>query len=141
MSVAENQAMSVTKNRVMSVAENRAIVLEYLEAISGKDKTSKIVDRYIADSDAHLKEHIAVFDRAFPRYEMIPHDLVVEGDKVTVRFQLRGTHKGEYMGIPPTGKAVDFDGIIIYRMAGGKIAEHWIQVDSVTFMQQLGVQM
>jgi predicted ester cyclase len=123
----------------MSAETNKAVIRRYFEAISGKDKPQAVVDEYIADSDQELKEHIAVAEAAFPRYELIAEDIIAEGDKVVVRATMRGVHKGDYMGIPPTGKQITMPAIIIYRVANGKIAEHWIQVDAVGMMQQLGV--
>jgi predicted ester cyclase len=58
---------------------------------------------------------------------------------VLVRFTFRGTHHGDFMGIPPTGRTVAVPGLIVYRIANGKIAEHWIQMDNMALMQQLGV--
>ncbi len=124
----------------MSASENKAFIRRYLDALSGQEKPAALVDQYIADSDQALKQHIAYSESAFPRYELIPEDMLAEDDKVVVRFTLRATHRGEFMGIPATGKQVAVPGIIIYRLAGGKIAEHWIQTDSVALMQQLGVQ-
>jgi predicted ester cyclase len=66
--------------------------------------------------------------------------MLAEDDKVVVRFTLRATHRGEFMGIPATGKPIAVPGIIIYRIANGKIAEHWMQVDSVALTQQLSGQ-
>jgi predicted ester cyclase len=72
-------------------------------------------------------------------------DLIIDGDKVVLRFNLRGTHQGEFMGIPATGRQINVPGIIIYRLAtdknnATKIVEHWMQIDSAALMQQLGVQ-
>ena len=124
----------------MSAVENKEFVRRYLDAISGKEKPATLADQYIADTDQTLKQHIAYTEAAFPRYEMIAEDMLADKDEVVVRFTMRATHKGEYMGIPATGKQVVVPGIIIYRIADGKIAEHWIQVDAVSMMQQLGVQ-
>jgi steroid delta-isomerase-like uncharacterized protein len=124
----------------MSASENKAFIRRYLDALSGQEKPAALVDQYIADSDPDLKQHIAYSESAFPRYELIPDDMLAEDDKVVVRFTLRATHRGEFMGVPATGKQVAVPGIIIYRLAGGKIAEHWMQVDSVEMMRQLGVQ-
>ncbi len=124
----------------MSASENKAFIRRYLDALSGQEKPAALVDQYIADSDQALKQHIAYSESAFPCYELIAEDLLAEDDKVVVRFTLRATHRGEFMGIPATGKQVAVPGLIIYRMANGKIAEHWMQVDSVELMRQLGVQ-
>jgi predicted ester cyclase len=123
----------------MSAETNKAVIRRYFEALSGKDKPRATLDEYIADSDEELKEHIAVVEAAFPRYELIAEDMIAEGDKVVVRATMHAVHKDDYMGIPPTGKQITNAAIIIYRIANGKIAEHWIQVDAVGMMQQLGV--
>jgi steroid delta-isomerase-like uncharacterized protein len=65
-------------------------------------------------------------------------DLISEGDKVVGRFTMRGTHSGEYMGVPPTGRSVAMSGIDIVRVAGGKIAEFWYGEHLLELMQQVG---
>ena len=62
-----------------------------------------------------------------------------EGEKVVVRWTARGTHRGELMGIPPTGKQVVTSGISILRIANGKIAEQWDIFDNLGMLQQMGV--
>jgi len=124
----------------MSASENKAFIRRYLDALSGQEKPAALLDQYIADSDQALKQHIAYSESAFPRYELIAEDMLAEDDKVVVRFTLRATHRGEFMGVPATGKKVAVPGIIIYRIANGKITEHWMQIDSGGLMQQLGVQ-
>jgi predicted ester cyclase len=66
-------------------------------------------------------------------------DTIAEADKVVVRFTFRAAYGGGFMNIPATGQQVAMPGIIIYRIADGKIVEHWMQVDSAVLMQQLGV--
>ncbi len=123
----------------MSTAETRQSIERYLEAINGKAKTPALVNQYVADADEALKEHIAGAEIAFPCYELAAEDLIVESDKAVVRFTLRGKHQGNFMGIPATGREINVPGIIIYRLADGKIVEHWMQIDSATMMRQLGV--
>jgi steroid delta-isomerase-like uncharacterized protein len=65
-------------------------------------------------------------------------DLISEGDKVVGRFTMRGTHSGEFMGVPPTGRSVAMSGIDIVRVAGGKIAEFWYGEHLLELMQQVG---
>jgi predicted ester cyclase len=62
---------------------------------------------------------------AFPDLTVEVHDQVAEGDKVTTRKTIRGTHRGDLLGIPPTGKRVEIDVIDIVRLARGRYAEHW----------------
>jgi len=85
------------------------------------------------------KQMWATFFPAFPDFHSTLEDTVAEGDKVATRFTARGTHKGEYMGIPPTGKRVTVTGIAIHRIKGGKMAENWANIDMLGMLQQLGV--
>ena len=129
----------------MSTAESRVFIQQYLAALSGKAKPPALVNQYVADTDEALQQHIAQTEAAFPHYELIADDLIAEGDKAIVRFSLRATHQGEFMGIPATGRSINVPGIIIYRMAANeknevKIIEHWLQMDSLALLQQLGVQ-
>lgn len=123
----------------MSKEENRAFILSYLDALSGKDKPRSLQDEYIADSDEELKDHIMFFETSFPLYEVIADDTIAEGDKVAVLARFRGVHGGDLMGIAPTGKEVDVPFAITYRLAGGKIAQHWMSFDRMALMEQLGV--
>jgi predicted ester cyclase len=123
----------------MSTQENKAFILRYFDAISGKDKPPKVVDEYVADADQELKQEIASLEAAFPHYELIADDLVAEGDKVAVRATGRGTHKGDLMGIPPTGVEVTISLMLIYQIADGKIVKHWMVADDMSLMLQLGV--
>lgn len=75
---------------------------------------------------------------AFPDFKATIDDIVAEGDRVVIRQTWSGTQKGEFMGIPPTGKSVSFKVIDILRMAGGKCVEHWGVMDNMVMMQQLG---
>ena len=93
----------------------------------------------MAGSDQELKDHIAFFEMVFPKYELIAEDMVAEGDKVAVRVVLRGVHKGEFMGLPPTNIAVEVPGMLIYRIQDNKIVEHWMQFDKLGLMIQLGL--
>jgi predicted ester cyclase len=124
----------------MSASENKAFIRRYLDAINGKEKPATVVDQFISEADALLKQHIAGYEAAFPRYALIAEDMIAEADKVVVRFTFRATYGGGFMNIPATGQQVAMPGIIIYRIADGKIVEHWMQVDSAALMQQLGVQ-
>ncbi len=123
----------------MSTGETKAFLRRYLDALSGKDKPAATIDTYIADSDEELKQHIVFFEASFPRYELIADDMIAEGDKVAVHARFKGTHQGELMGIPPTGKEVSVPFIITYRIAEGKIVQHWMSFDRMAMMEQLGV--
>jgi steroid delta-isomerase-like uncharacterized protein len=75
----------------------------------------------------------------FPDMKGTIQDIVAEGDRVAVRRRTRGTHTGEFMGIPPTGKTVDVEEIHIMRVKNGKFTEHWGIMDAPSMMMQLGV--
>ncbi len=66
-------------------------------------------------------------------------ELIAEGDKVVNRFTWRGTHRGDFLGVPPTGNQVEVKGVVIDRFADGKIADTRILMDNLGLMQQLGV--
>ena len=121
----------------MSTEDNKTFISRYFEALSGKDKATAAVNRYVTDEE--LKHHIALYEAAFPNYELIAENMIAEGDKVVVRSTFRGTHKGDLMGIAPTGKQVTMPLILIYRIADDKIVEHWMQADALGMLQQLGV--
>ena len=121
----------------MSVESNKAMIRGYIEALSGKPKDEDTLRQFV--TDATLRKHIGLFEAAFPRYEISADDLIAEGDKVVLRATVHGTHRGDLMGVAPTGKSVTLPFIIIYRIAEGKIADHWLAVDQMEMMQQLGV--
>ena len=86
-----------------------------------------------------LKQVFAMLLRAFPDLHVTVEDLIAEGDKVVARNSVTGTHQGEYMGLPPTGRTVTYNEIFIFRFADGRIAETWGVVDVLSQMKQLGV--
>ena len=79
------------------------------------------------------------FMAGFPDAQLHFDDIVIEGDKMVVRFHLDMTHQGDFNGIPATGKRVTFGGIRIMRFAGDKVIECWSESDFMGLMQQLGV--
>jgi steroid delta-isomerase-like uncharacterized protein len=120
----------------MSAENNTAIIRRYLEDFR-TDRSPAMLDTYIVEDE--LKQHIAMYDSVLPGYYLEPEDMIAEGDRVVVRATVHGVHKGPFMGTPPTGKAVAFPLIIIYRLADGKIIEHWMLTDMLAFMEQIGV--
>ncbi len=81
----------------------------------------------------------ASYRTAFPGNQLTVEDYLAEGDTVVSRWTGRGTHKGDLMGIAPTGKQVTVTGISIQRIANGKIVEEWSNYDMLGMLQQLGV--
>jgi steroid delta-isomerase-like uncharacterized protein len=85
-----------------------------------------------------LKEFCTMFRSAFPDLQFQVNDLVAKGDKVWAYITIRGTHKGHFMDMAPTGKTIEVKGFDIIRLVNGKAAEHWGLTDSMTMMMQLG---
>jgi hypothetical protein len=100
----------IHKENTMSTAENKRVVERYVEAISGNPKPPALVNQYVADADEALKQHIADAEAAFSHYDFIAEDLIAEGNKVVVRFNLHATHQGTFMGIPATGREINVPG-------------------------------
>jgi steroid delta-isomerase-like uncharacterized protein len=86
-----------------------------------------------------FKQVVAGFRAALPDLRETVEDQIAEGDKVVTRFVSRGTHQGELMGAPPTGKQITIRGTDISRVRDGKIVEGWVMFDALAMMQQVGL--
>jgi predicted ester cyclase len=86
-----------------------------------------------------IKIATVMFRRAFPDSYFTVEDMMAEGDKVATRKTFHGTHEGEFMGIPPSGRSVTMSLIDIVRITEGRVVEHWSVGDTLGMMQQLGV--
>lgn len=115
--------------------DNKSLITEYLRALSGHAKSPELVGKYV--TDPKLAAHITDIEAAFPAYEFIAEEVLSERDRVVVRGTFRGIHLGRFAGIEPTHKPVSAGLIIIYRIENGRIAEHWMQFDLFTLLQQL----
>ena len=132
----------------MSVEENKAIFRRIVEEGFNKGNLA-IVDELVATNHVNhtdnvhgpeeYKQFITMYRTAFPDLHMTIEDQIAEGDKVVNRWTSRGTHKGDLMGIPPTGKQTTVTGIYVARIIGGKIVEEWGNFDALGMMQQIGV--
>jgi steroid delta-isomerase-like uncharacterized protein len=85
-----------------------------------------------------MRDFLRMYHHAFSDAHITIDDVIVRDDKVVTRWTGRGTHDGDLMGMPPTGKKVEFVGIRIFRVAEGKIAEGWVVWDTFGLMRQLG---
>lgn len=115
--------------------DNKQLIKDYVNAMTANPKTPDLINQYV--SDPALKEHIRQTEAAFPRYELVAHQIVAEGDIVALRGTFYGVHRGEFVGIPPTGKKVSGDLMLFYRIRDGLIAEHWMQWDMKAVVDQL----
>lgn len=85
-----------------------------------------------------VKGFFTLMRTAFPDLKFTVEDLLEDGEKIVVRATITGTHKGEFMEIPPTGKSVSVQAIDIVRFENGKVMEHWGVTDTAAMMEQLG---
>jgi steroid delta-isomerase-like uncharacterized protein len=88
---------------------------------------------------AVAKAFLAMMRGAFPDYRFEVEDVIAEGDRVVARVTVSGTHRGELMGLAPTGKRVRTSGIEVFRLEDGKLAEHWATFDALGMLRQLGM--
>ncbi|MCP8314568.1 MAG: ester cyclase [archaeon] len=135
----------------MSTDGNKAIARRWNEDVWSKRNLPAIDNLLAADfvfnypppnvkpNREVYKQVVKVYFVGFPDFKSTIEDMLAEGDKVAVRWTGRGTHKGEFMGVDPTGKMVKITGISILRITGGKIVEEWTEMDNLGAMQQLGV--
>jgi predicted ester cyclase len=121
----------------MSTEENKALSNRVAEAIGRGDLNA--LDELMAPELAEeFKREVAEMRRAFPDYAGTNVEQIAEAEKVANRFVFLGTHLGEFEGVAPTGKRVEFIGHSIDSVADGKIVESWIEVDMLGVMRQLG---
>ena len=134
----------------MSIEENKAIVRRFFEELLSTDNFA-VADEilspdfrfYFAGSPVAMDlesymEFLVARRAAFPDRRFIVEDMIGEGDKVSARFTMRGTHKGEFRGIAPSGTELTMTGIDMIRISEGKLVEDRVEVDQLGMMQQLG---
>jgi steroid delta-isomerase-like uncharacterized protein len=130
---------------------NKALVAEFIDALFTNGDLDA-VDRYLAPDFVNhdpfpcfapdregMRQTGQVFRQAFPDWHSQLEALIAEGDLVTERFTARGTHRGEIMGVSPTGHEVVLAGINIFRVQDSKLVERWGRTDDLGFLQQLGM--
>jgi len=131
--------------------ENKIIVRRLYEEVWNKRKL-EVVDEVISPSHAlhdpnvsgsqmgpeAYRQQVTRFTTAFPDLRFAIEDIVSEEDKLVVCWTISGTHKGEFMGIAPTGKKVSVEGITINHIGQGKILDSHISWDALGLLRQLG---
>ncbi len=135
----------------MPAEQNKAAARRFLEE-TDKGNLDVIDEQVSPDAVDHnpfpgqapgaegVRQVFAMLKAAFPDMSQSIQDMVAEGDRVAIRSTLHGTHRGEFLGIPATGKQVALPGIDIIRFdEEGKMIEHWGLFDVPLLMQQLGV--
>ena len=136
----------------MSAEENKTVIRRWIEAFNKRDLEAEadlLAEGFVAHVPAPprpldlegpeaWRRFTAPFVEAFPDLRLTVQDIMAEGDMVAARVAFRGTHRGEFQGIPPTGKEVNFTAMEINRVADGKVQEHRVEIDLLRLMGQLG---
>ena len=135
----------------MSAEYNKALVRRFVDEVQSGGNTDLIDEICSAEFVNHsaspglpadregIKILTTMFKGAFPDSYFTVEDMIAEGDKVVTRKTLHGTHEGEFMGIPPSGRTVNVSLIDVVRISDGLVVEHWSVGDNLGMMQQLGV--
>ena len=132
--------------------ENKALARRAFEEVWNQGNLDVVDEIFSIDFVEHrsgpdihgpegVKQLATMYSIAFPDLKYTIEDQIAEGDKVVCRWTATGTHKGELMGIPPTGAQVTSTGIDIFRITDGQIVELWVNVDELGTMQQLGMEL
>ena len=130
-------------------SDNKSMNLRWIQAFNERDWQTETAYRgpdfraYMSGAKEPLNNDVwagfmSAFTMAFPDARISVDDSIAEGDCVVSRWTLTGTHRGEFQGVPATGRAVTMTGIEFNRVADGKIGEHWAQFDLMGLMQQIG---
>lgn len=134
----------------MTAQGNKTIVRRFVEEFQNGGNESAAEELLAADFVDHspfpgvspdregVKRLFAALRQAFPDLRARIHDQLAEKDRVATRKTFRGTHRGEFLGIAPTGRSVSFDVIDVVRVADGRIAEQWNIIDLMGLLQQIG---
>jgi len=129
--------------------ENKKTVSNFVKAIEKKD-FNKVKEFFTGDHTFNFpmsptplngQGHIETLKSLFTGFPDLTHKIenqIAENDKVATRGRITGTHKGEFQGVPASGKKIDISWTEIHRVKDGKIAEEWAQMDTAGMMQQIG---
>ena len=135
----------------MAAEQNKALVVRFVEELFNRGNMGIVGEIFAPDfiereqlppgipsGREGVKVLTTMLRSAFPDFKATIDDILAEGDKVVIRMTWSGTQKGEFMGIPASGKRISIGVIDIIRITNGKVVEHWGQMDSMSMMQQLG---
>jgi steroid delta-isomerase-like uncharacterized protein len=135
----------------MSLEDNKAILRASYEVVFNQHQVERASEFYAPDYLDHsaapgqapglegAKQKWAAYIAGAPDLRATIQEMIAEGDKVAVAWTAEGTHRGQLLGIPATGKPVRFSGMSIYRLAGGRIVEQREWWDRLDVLQQVGV--
>nr|MBA2600290.1 ester cyclase [Actinomycetota bacterium] len=134
----------------MSIEANKQVVRRFYEEVLNSGKIEALEELAVTNYQEHdmlpgqgdglagLRKRVTMLRTALtPRFEL--DDVIAEGDRVVVRWTNSGTHVGDFMGAPATGRSFRIAGVDVHRVQDGKMAEHWHVVDQLSMLQQLGL--
>jgi steroid delta-isomerase-like uncharacterized protein len=140
------------KKELHMSAENKALARRFIEEVWNKHNPAAageiIAPHYVLHDPATPEKVVGIegfkrffhrYSSAFPDQHFTIQDLIAEGDRVVLRWEVEGTHTGPLAGIPPTGKRIRVTGITISRIENGRAVEDHINWDALGLMQQLGL--
>ena len=140
-----------TKQDTSTVKQNKELLRKAVDEIWNKGNFDKLKNFVSEDfvirfprpdeeirGPENVKEFYKALRKAFPDIQFTILDLLADGNKVITHWSASGTHKGEFKGMPATGKKVTFKAIDIDRIIDGKFVECWTNIDELGLMQQLG---
>jgi steroid delta-isomerase-like uncharacterized protein len=132
----------------MTLEENKQVVQRFHEQVWNQGNLAVIDELVSSDYRMHkplpspdregLRQFVAMIHSAFPDWHETIEDVIAEEDRVVLRGIIRGTQRGAYLGMPPTGQQIQMPSIFIFRLVDGKIVEDWGEADTLGMMQQLG---
>jgi predicted ester cyclase len=119
--------------------ENKDMVRRIVEAINAGEEDVAVEELFAPRAARRVKRLFAEFRSAFPDWHEEIDELVADGNTVVGRFRCSGTHQGEFLGVPPTGKRMEVDEVFFLRVENGKFVYFWGLEDSLSRMRQLGL--
>ncbi len=135
----------------MSTEENKKISWRLQEEVFGQGKLKSVDellapdyvsyapgDPEISRGPEDIKQIVRAYHSAFPDINFAVEQQVAEGDMVVTRWIARGTHRGEFLGVPPSGRRIEVSGMSMDRISGGRIVENWNNWEALEMMRQIG---
>jgi steroid delta-isomerase-like uncharacterized protein len=131
--------------------ENKTVISSFVEEVINHGQFQRADDLVAVDfleldplpgqqqGREGLKQVIGAFRTGFPDIHWVIEEMIAEGEKVFSRFTWHGTHRGEFFGLPATGKQIKVKGMVVDRVVAGKMVESRILMDGLSMMRQLGV--
>jgi len=149
--MAELEAM---KAQAEVEAQNEIFVRQFMEKMDESSGLTNELLGFLADDyEWHIwgspeplnkeacNQLVAMLYGAFPDFNHTIEDMIAKGDKVAARCIIRGTHEGEFQGIPPTGKKIEYGSLQLWKIKEGKVSWLWVQADMLMMMDQLGMEL